>query len=894
MPPYDDWASLCSPALQVMRGPEGKHILDASLETLNCDPVPVLLPLVVNPRGASDTAVGTNSVGSGKLDQRRLSAENAVRRLRLRPHQSSEGDQEKAVIAEALKDIRRHIEPSPQESSGETPGPSELEELMEESSLATTSGDTSSSQDNTGHKSSDSTSEETSEASEHSDVYAVSGGHSAASGKNGCPPGFQSAATNYDLLSSVTSCLDPVVDHAEPLYTMRNVYQNIAQAYDTVFSSASQIDKGKPLFLGENQKQSVDSCSACYDSTNHEYLNNHERLPGGAFERFISSSQQSDVEGQQQVVSRVPDLLCGDDCQFQSSQATPQFKQVPLNAELRVAVPHTDGASGGSSMIPSVDEKSFINFLFSTMSNDNVGEDVAVGGQPDLFQVHSNVGFLNENVDTFNGNVTPAVIADYNNNVFGFHDSLPGYQDLATVDETEGPKVPPTTTLLLSEPTDGSTSAASTETSGARTAPAALQTYQPALGEERRMTATQVYQVELFNMAPEFLRALHEKDDVNAEKGLVFAPSARNCGAFLTEPERNYDLLKPSPERCSWAKARTPFYDGNSLTPELIAVAEETPKFRRRNGRNFFSDGNILGDAIGGGCCQEKRDAQVLDEPTCWALKDHMMRFAPLRPVFIGERRLCKPRPLKPVFLRQVQQPLQDWTEGDTTTVDINLSRDKKLSPPANAHSRITDDKLNTEDILTGLQEDNAMLTPLLLESRVPDGAQQRMAPESTSSEAGSSDPSEAFGTSSFEESKDSSCAATSLSTTEDVEEESARTSTTAASAAAPASLQPQQRAPLHAKFRVYENDLDATEPQSEPLGSLSTGVAASNWAARCSAVSVTDEAEFDGSAPLFDFASAAPSDETIEVGGFNEVYPGSTKKTVAVRAMMPTIDEED
>ncbi|XP_054934016.1 uncharacterized protein [Dermacentor andersoni] len=887
------------PAEAAQQHHEGKHILDASLEDLNCDPVPVLLPLVVSPRGASDTAVA-NSNGSWQLDQRRRSAENALRRFRLRSHPSSEGVHERAVIAEALKDIRRRLDPSPpRESSEETAGPSELEELMEGSSLATTSEDTSSSQENTGHEGGDSTSAETAEATEQLDVEAASEEQSADSAKDSCPD--FSASANYDLLSSVVSCLDPVVDHVEPLYTMRNVYQNIAQAYDTVFGSA-QVDGGVPLFLDENPKQPADSCSACYDFTNHEYLEHHDRLPGGAFERFISSSRQSDVDAQQQTMPRVPGRLYADDCHFQSPHVVPQFQQVPLNAELQAAVQQSDGASG-SSMIPSVDEKSFINFLFSTMSNDEVE---GRAGQLDLFHMNSSVGFLNENADTFNNHVTPAVIADYNNNVFGFHDSIPCYHELATIDETErqaevsGEMQVASTMRQFSEPTENSTPATSTEMGRASDTLDSPRKYQPTFEEEVHMTATQVFQVELSNMAPEFLQSLQDKnDDVNAEKGHVFPLSSRICDVLSTEPERNYDLLKSSPERCSWAKARTPFSDAN-LTPaaEMIPVAEEALMFRRRNGRNFFSDGNVLGDAISGG--QAKHQEQVLDRPqlTSWPLKpafirdkDWMRRFAPLRPMFVREQRQPKkPPPLKPVFLEPQHRQLDDWTDGDTAaarhSMDGSLGWTKNLRLPSNAPSCLTDDEVNTEDIVSGLREDTAILTPLLLESRIP-MRQQLVTTESSSGDGSDSDPPGPFGTSSSDDNKDS-CTATLLDASEDVED-SATTSTATVTSAPP----PPQHGSLHkATLRVYENDdLGPDEPQAALLAPLpAAGVMA--WPrVPCNAPSATDE--FDGSVRLFDFASTA-SEETAEVGGFNEVYPGSTKKTVTVRAMMPTIDEED
>ncbi|KAL1425282.1 hypothetical protein MTO96_019427 [Rhipicephalus appendiculatus] len=880
---------------EVTREPEGKHILDASLEALNCDPVPVLLPLVVNPRGASDTAVGANSTGS--WNQRRLSAENTLRRLRLRSQKSSEGDQEKAVIADALKDIRRRLEPPP---SG---GPNELEELMEDSSIATGSEETSSSQESTANNSGDSSSAETTEASGQPDVEAASEVHSGASGKSRCTPGFQSAATTYELLSSVASCLDPVVDHVEPLYAMRNVYQNIEQAYDTVFSQAPPFDAGMPLFLDENPKQPADSCLACYDFTNHEYINQHERLPGGAFERFVSSSYHSDVDEQQRVASQVPDLLCSDDCQFQSSHVASQFQQLPLNAELGGVVQQSDGASGGSSVIPSVDEKSFINFLFSTMSNDNAGEDGA-GGHLDPFHINPNVVFMNENAGTFNAHVAPAVIPDYNN-AFGFHDSMPAYQELATF-EGNNPHVEVTgemqvlpTRRQFSEPIEGSTSAPATETSRARTTSALPQAYQSDLGEKGHMTATQVFQVELSNMAPEFLRSLHEKrDDMNAEKGHLFAPSSRMCGVLSTEPERNYDLLKSSPERCSWARARTPFSDGNALTQELIPVSEEALKLRRRHGRNFFSDGNILGDAVGGNtqAVHEVSDGPTKPtfrhpRPTFDNYKDWMRLFAPLRPVFFrGHALLQKPPPLKPVFLRQPRLLLEDWT-ADVDAVagampNANLGWVEKLRLRSDAPGCLTDDDLNTEGIASGVQEDTAILMPLLSESRIPDDHQQTVATESSSSDANNS---EAFGTSSCEESKDSSCTATSLSASEDVEDSARTSTTTAASVAAPP--QSLNDATLH----VLEN-MDAEEPRKESLAPLSStgGRVTVNWGTHCSTLSMTEEAEFDGSAPLYDFASAAPSEEAVNIAGYYEVYPGTTKRTVPVRTMMPTIDEED
>ncbi|KAH8030367.1 hypothetical protein HPB51_006799 [Rhipicephalus microplus] len=137
------------------------------------------------------------------------------------------------------------------------------------------------------NNSGDTSSAETTETSEQTDVEAASDVQSGASGKSWCPPWYQSGATTYDLLSSVTSCLDPVVDHVEPLHTMRDVYQNIAQAYDNVFTDAPPFDTDMPLFLDENPKQPADSCLFCYDFKNNKYISQHERLPGGAFERFV-------------------------------------------------------------------------------------------------------------------------------------------------------------------------------------------------------------------------------------------------------------------------------------------------------------------------------------------------------------------------------------------------------------------------------------------------------------------------------------------------------------------------------------------------------------------------------------------------------------------------------
>ncbi|XP_075727137.1 uncharacterized protein LOC142768801 isoform X2 [Rhipicephalus microplus] len=881
--------------LQVTRAPTSKHILDTSLEALDCNPVPVLLPLVVNQRGASDTAVGANS--SGSWNQRRLSAENNVRRVRLPSQQSSEGDQVKAVIAEAPKDIRRRLEPSAQESSG---GSNELRTFMEESSVATTSDDTSS-QESTENNSGDTSSAETTETSEQTDVEAASDVQSGASGKSWCPPWCQSGATTYDLLSSVTSCLDPVVDHVEPLHTMRDVYQNIAQAYDNVFADAPPFDTDMPLFLDENPKQPADSCLFCYDFKNNKYISQHERLPSGAFERFASSSHHSNIDEKQREASRVPDVLCGDDCQLQSSHAASKFQQQPLNAELGAVVPQSNVASGGSSLIPSIDEKSFINFLFSTMSNDNAGEDVA-GEQLDPFYVDPNVMFLNENTDTFNAYVNPSVFTDCNNNVFSFPDSVSGYQELATFQQNE-PHVEVademqvySTRRLFSEPIKGSTSAPATESSHARTIAALPQAYQSDLGEKCHMTATQVFQVELSNMAPEFLRSLHEKQDyVKTEKGHSIAPSSRIFDVFSTEPERNYDLLKSSPERCMWAKARTPFSDGNALTQEFIPVSDEALKLRHRNGRNFFSDGNILGDAISG---VTQAPQEVPGSPTKPTLryprptfdnyKDLMRLFAPLRPVFLrGQRLLQQPPPLKPMLLTPPQWPLEYWTADVDAAADAtpnaNLGWAEELRLPSDVPRCLTDGDLNTENIESGVEEHTVNFMPRLLESRIPDGQQQIVATESSSSGANNS---ETFGTSSCEDNKDSSCTTTSLSVSED----SARTSTTTAEsvAAPPRSLQ-------EATFPIHGN-MDSEEPRKEslaPLSSTGEGTIV-NWGTHCSTLSLTEEAEFDGSAPLYDFASAAPSEEAVDIGGYNEVYPGTTKKTIPVRVMMPTIDEED
>lgn len=854
---------------------EGQHILDKSLEALNCDPVPVLLPLVVNPRGASDTAVAT-SLGPRRpalITDERRSVETGLGSQR--QSQSSEGDQQMAVIAEALKDIRRHLSPSPQESSEEeTPGPSEMEELMKDSSLVSTSEAATSSQESTEDDSEKEPSEAGTEETTEATAQLETGVEGSAASIKSQYSTFQAEA-NYDLLvPSLLSSLDPIVHHADPLYTIKNAYQGMAQDYSTVL--IPQVG-GVPQVSDASEKQPI-SCSTCYDFTNHEYLSQQRKHPGGAFEQSVPPSNRS-IDGRQRHVA---DLLCGDDCHFQAPGIAPQFGLLPLSAELRAAVPEREGASG-SSIPPSVDEKSFINFLFSNMSNDDI-EDRA--GPLDLFQINSNGGFLQDNADVFDQlNTVPLV--DYNNNVLGSHGERV-YQELAMSDDIGrradmSAETDATAGRMhtFSETTDVATYSADSNLT--RSPPSQIR--QPAVQEET-LAATQVFRAELCNAIPEFLHSLQEKkiDDAAAEYGHV-PPLARPFDVS-TEPERNYDLLRLCPERSVWPKARTPFSDGNVLSS--TPASEDMLKFRRRNVRNFFSDGNTR-DTLNIAGQVEHSAPPAIKVPTSWPLKpvfvrgkEWMRRCAPLKPVFVRQqRRPPMPPPLKPVFLAPQQQQQLAWTTSKSTGNATENSDQEMwtsgISLVPSTTGCVRDDEVDTEDVINGLTEDTAMLQPLLFVSQAQSSQQE---PSSSDNSTGQTE----LGGSSSEEDSNTSTTRTSVNASE----ESAHSSSTA-----PA---PTQRSIYSASYGTSNHDEQA--PTKEPHSEMVASVIGHDisWGLHSEVLLSLAIDELDGSAPSFDLPLAGTGEESTDdvASSFNEAYPCSAKKTLTLRSLMPTIREED
>ncbi|KAK8782806.1 hypothetical protein V5799_015859 [Amblyomma americanum] len=754
-----------------------------------------------------------------------------------------------------------------------------MEDLMEGSSLASTSEAATSSQENTEDNSekkhsgvgTEDTTEVTAqlEATVEEPTASVKSQH----------PTFQ-ADGNCDLLiPSLLSSLDPIVHHADPLYAMKKMYQGISQDFSTVLSP--QV-AGVPQVSDESEKQQLVSCSTCYDFTNHDYyLSQQEKHPGGAFEQFLSPSNNS-VDDRQRPV---PDLLCGDDCHFQAPGMAPQFGLLPLSAEMRAAAPEHEGGSGGS-MPPSVDEKSFINFLFSNMSNDDI-EDRA--GPLDLFQINSNVGFLQDNVDVFSQlNAVPLV--DYNNNVLSFHGER-GYQEATTTDEigrrtdmSAETDAPSGRMHAFSEATEVPTYMASADTSLARDPPS--QRLQPAVQEENHV-ATKVFRAELCSGVPEFLQTLQEKkiDDAAVQLGLV-QPLARPTNVS-TEPERNYDLLRLSPERCAWPKARTPFSDGNVLAS--TPASEDTPKFRRRNVRNFFSDGNTRDTANIAGQVQHSEPPTV-KAPTAWPLKpifvtgkEWMKRCAPLKPVFVRQQPPPMPLSLKPVFLAPQQHQHLAWTMSKSArNAPADSNRDmwtRETSLVCGAPGCFRNNEIDIEDVIAGLTEDTAMLQPLLVASQAQSSQQE------SSSSDNSTGQTEQGGSSSEEGGDSNSCT---TGTSVNASEDSAHSSST--------TPVPTQRSIYSASYGTTDQDEQGPneEPQSETVATA-TG-RDNSWGLHSEVpLSMTTD-EFDRSALHFDFPLATTGDESTDdaASSFNEAYPSSAKKTLTLRSLMPTITEED
>lgn len=864
---------------QPARPPPDKHILDASLEALECKDAPMLQPLVVGggARGASDTAVAAFSAGwpswqaaASRAQLERRSVEDAHQRHGL--SQSSEGELERAVIAEALDDIQKRLEPSTQETT-ESSRPSELEELMEATSQATTTEATSSSsqpgdsEDASNRNSSGTSPTETAAAAQQEET--------SSSEESTAYPRSQydviDFRPSFDVFSTPHSSVDPVMDNVEPVFAMQNIYHDILQAYNAV---VHQQGAGQPnLGVAMGHKHPTDA-SASYGLLNHDFLNQHKEIPGGPFDGLLSPSHQSVGAPQQDSPL---DLLCGDNIQFPMTHKSPF--ELPLNPVAQLSGPQQEATTSGS-VPPSVDEKSFINFLFSQMSSEDVDDNA---GPLDLFQINSNAAFLPpDNAD----DVFSPAITDYNNNtnsVLGFHDDR-GYQEVTAVEEAgrhadAAAEIDATNrSQFFLDITEETPSTKSVDASRAtRLGP---QVQLPTVEEKAKSMATaEVYQMDVSNTLPEFLRSLQAKRD-DAEKGGQGRPL--DIGS-PTEPERNYDLLKSPPQPCLWARARTPFSDGNVLTP--TAMADEARKFRRRNVRNFFSDGTAIAGPAN--ALHTKDPGELSSHDTSWPLTplsdredDLARRCAPIKPFFVRDQRHARTfTSQKPFFMRP--QEAVDWTPMSTALERVMEPTNSERETMAKGYQLLIDpprnDQLGTEDAAARLHEDMVVLKPLLSGS----GASEHHVC-SGSNDIGFSNAGLSTTSSSEESSK---TATTSSNAAEDT-----------SSASSAASAPPHRTVYYASNHAACYNDQAPSEPQVEraptPGGPMS-------WSLH-SEVPVSlalDDIKFDASSPLFPDCVPSRSNEATEShkSGFNEVYPkSSARRVLSFRRAMPKISEED
>lgn len=866
---------------QPVRPSQDKHILDASLEALECQDAPVLLPLVVGgPRGASDTAVAAMSAGwsswkqgaTPRTELERRSVEDAHRRHRL--SQSSEGELERAVIAEALKDIEKHLEPSTTQETTESSRPSELEELMEGSSQDTTTEAESSSAPGETEDASNRKSSATSTTEESTQTAAAQHEETSSSEDSYANERSQYEVfdfrPSFDMFSTPHSSLDPVVDNAEPLYAMQSIYHDILQSYNAIVDPQGAGQQCLDVAMG---RENPTGAPASYGFANHDFLTQHEEIPGGPFDGFLSSSHQSVGAPQQDSPL---DLLCGDNIQFQMAPKLSPF-ELPLNPGPQLSGPQQECTNSGS-VLPSVDEKSFINFLFSHMSS----EDVEDNASPlDLFQINSNVAFLPpDNADDVFGHA----VIDYNNNtasVLGFHDGR-GYQDLTTIEEADrhaevAAEIDAANRPhVLSDASEETPSMKLAEASRATSPEPQMQLPTPLEEKDKSLATTEVYQVDVSNTIPEFLRSLQAKSD-DAEKSGHRRP--QDIGA-PTEPERNYDLLKSPPQPCVWARARTPFSDGNVLAP--TAMYEEARKFRRRNARNFFSDGTAT--AAPSNALYTKDPGELSSRTTSWPLRplseredDLARQCAPLKPFFVRDQRYARTSTSqRPFFMRQ--QQAVDWAPTDTTFTHERELANAGSETLAKGHQLLADapgnDQLGTEDIVTGLHEDR--VKPLLSESGVSEHDKGSGANDTGFGNVG-------LCTCSSEES--SKTATTSSNATEDT------------SSAFSAAFTPPRRTVYYASnHAACYNEQAPSEPQGE-RAPASGGPMSWSLHSEVPVSLAVDDIKFDATSPLFPDCAPSRSNEAADAqkSGFNEVYPkSSAKRVLSFRCAMPKISEED
>ncbi|KAG0424788.1 hypothetical protein HPB47_028009 [Ixodes persulcatus] len=629
-----------------------KHLLDTSLEALDCDYAPVLLPLVAT--RVSDPGVTSNgSLGDLRRGVQHLSLTTSV-------------DEERAVLTKVLHAVHQL---GKAETTEDSTRPSELENLRETESTTVTEG-TSEPNTSTGDEIGDS--EEQSNNTTNSDrtssiatrtvvtadrsVLADRSVELVSSDDTANPEETSPTAAGMVITIEDRSALDlsalpdpmlqqgyllmqaeqqsidlirPTMSHFEPLvdvnslYALRCVQGNLFREYTTLLQS--QMEPTVHHVSEPEMNQSFGTSQPVpYYYHNANFI---DPLDGGPYQAETpllleyedpSPFPPSNCNPEEVVAAHV------DDSPFPLPYMLSHFEQ-PASGEVDIGNPQADIFNSGS-FPSSVDEKSFINFLFSNMSNDAPDGKSADDVNQCLLQLSSN-GLFQETTERLRQTVGEMVapgeepsllyhlgdpvqleLIDRNNNLVQEDNNI--HPKLTTIDEFDHGIELATERETLSSTqarTDISDDDECTQTSSAKSSVETVQKGTEAKKTVSNQTEHQktlhAFSLQIEDRVPEFLQLLQEKnmfkdnnDNLVTESGQILLPAdpARATDLLPAEPERNYNVLKTSPELRGWRKARTsPISDGkrtqSSNSGSSSSVEGET-KPRRRNPRRTFFD----------------------------------------------------------------------------------------------------------------------------------------------------------------------------------------------------------------------------------------------------------------------------------------------------------------
>lgn len=627
-----------------------KHLLDASLEALDCDYAPVLLPLVAT--RVSDPGVASNgSLGDLRRSVQQLSLTTSV-------------DEERAVLTQVLQAVHQL---GKAETTEDSTRPSELENLRETESTTVTEG-TSEPNTSTGDETGDS--EEQSNNTTNSDrtssiatrtvvtadrsVLADRSVELVSSDDSTNPEETSPTAAGMVITIDDRSALDlsalpdpmlqqaylvmqaeqhsinlitPTVSHFEPLvdvnslYALRCVQGNLFREYTTLLQSQREPTVHHVSEPEMNQAFGT-SQSVPYYYHNANFI---DPLDGGPYQTPLLLEYEdpfpfppSNCNPEEVVAAHV------EDSPFPLPYMLSHFEQ-PASGELDIGNPQADIFNSGS-FPSSVDEKSFINFLFSNMSNDAPDDKSADDVNQCLLQLSSN-GLFQETTERLRQTVGEMVapgeepsllyhlgdpvqleLIDRNNNLVQEDNSI--HPKLTTIDEfDQGIELATERETLSSTQarTDTSDDDERNQTSSAKSSVGTVRKGTEAektVSDQTELQKTfHAFPLQIEDRVPEFLQVLQEKnmfkdinDDLVTESGQILLPGdpVRATDLLPAEPERNYNVLKTSPELRGWRKARTsPISDGkrtqSSNSGSSSSVEGET-KPRRRNPRRTFFD----------------------------------------------------------------------------------------------------------------------------------------------------------------------------------------------------------------------------------------------------------------------------------------------------------------